>query len=40
MLNESVQALDEALKTGGWTRNESKHELVLDLRCARFRLDS
>ena len=32
MLDVSDQALDEALTSGGWVRNESKRELVLDLR--------
>ena len=32
VLDESDQVLDEALKTGGWARNEIQRELVLDLR--------
>ena len=32
VLDESDQAQDEAPKSGGWARNESKRELVLDLR--------
>ena len=32
VLDVSDQALDGALTSGGWVRNESKRELVLDLR--------
>ena len=32
VLDVSDQALDEALTLGGWVRNESKRELVLDFR--------